>query len=56
MFSKFEALSVTKDLPGHPDESAVSGRIVTLEFEKLYLIATYVTNAGQNLKVSHMKG
>ncbi|THH07665.1 hypothetical protein EW145_g3226 [Phellinidium pouzarii] len=50
VFSKHEPLSVTKVLPGHPDESAIKGRIVTLEFEKFYLVGTYVTNAGQGLK------
>ncbi|KAI5119491.1 hypothetical protein M0805_009515 [Coniferiporia weirii] len=50
IFSKHEPLSVTKTLPGHPNEEAVKGRIVTLEFETLYLVGTYVTNAGQGLK------
>ncbi|EJD02415.1 uncharacterized protein FOMMEDRAFT_86737 [Fomitiporia mediterranea MF3/22] len=50
VFSKHEPISVTKDLPGHPNEDAIKGRIVTAEFEKFYLVATYVTNAGQGLK------
>ena len=51
ILSKHEALSVTRTLPGHPDADAVKGRIVTLEFEKFYLVGTYVTNAGTGLKV-----
>ena len=51
VLSKHKPLSIAKDLPGHPDADAVRGRIVTLEFEKLYLVCTYVTNAGQGLKV-----
>ncbi|KAF9246145.1 Endonuclease/exonuclease/phosphatase [Melanogaster broomeanus] len=50
VLSKHKPLSVTKTLPGHPDPSHVKGRIVTLEFEGCYVICTYVTNAGQNLK------
>ncbi|KAL5511119.1 hypothetical protein ACEPAH_4334 [Sanghuangporus vaninii] len=50
VLSKLEPSSVTKTLPGHPDANAVKGRILTLEFERFYLIATYVTNAGQGLK------
>lgn len=55
VLSKHKPLSVTKDLPGHPDGDAVLGRIVTLEFEKLYLVCTYVTNAGQGLKVRFLR-
>ena len=51
VLSKHEPTSITKTRPGHPDAEAVRGRIVTLEFEKFYLVATYVTNAGQGLKV-----
>ena len=51
IFSKIEPKSVTKIIPGHPDAAHVKGRIVTLEYEKLYLIGTYVTNAGNGLKV-----
>lgn len=53
ILSKFPALSATYNLPGHPDESDVAGRIVTLEFEPFYLVGTYVPNAGQNLKVRY---
>ena len=51
IFSKIEPKSVTRTIPGHPDAEHVKGRIVTLEFEKFYLIGTYVTNAGNGLKV-----
>ncbi len=51
ILSKQEPLSVTKTLPGHPDADSVKGRIVTLEFEKFFLVVTYVVNAGQDLKV-----
>lgn len=43
---------MTTTLPGHPDESHVKGRIVTFEFHGCYVVATYVPNAGQGLKVS----
>ena len=44
---------MTKTLPGHPnpDTDNVKGRIITLEFEKYYLVGTYVPNAGEKLKV-----
>ncbi|KAI6138852.1 Endonuclease/exonuclease/phosphatase [Pisolithus thermaeus] len=48
--SKYKPLSVSTDLPGHPDPSLVNGRIITLEFQGCYVLATYVTNAGQGLK------
>lgn len=51
VLSKLPALSVDKTLPGHPDPDAVKGRIVTLEFDAYYLVATYVPNAGDKLKV-----
>ncbi len=51
ILSKIQPLSVDYTLPGHPDASAVKGRIVTLEFESCYLIGTYVVNAGTGLKV-----
>ena len=51
VLSKIKPISVTKLLPGHPDPDQVKGRLVTLEFEGCYVICTYVTNAGQNLKV-----
>ncbi|EJF65845.1 hypothetical protein DICSQDRAFT_77688 [Dichomitus squalens LYAD-421 SS1] len=55
ILSKIEPLSVKYDLPGHPDKSAVKGRIVTLEFESCYVIGTYVTNAGTGLKTLDAK-
>jgi hypothetical protein len=47
-----EPLSVTKHLPGHPDEASTKGRIVTLEFPNTFLVGTYVVNAGEKLKVN----
>lgn len=38
-------------LPGHPDPKYVKGRIITLEFDSVYLVGTYVPNAGVGLKV-----
>ncbi|KAM5535174.1 hypothetical protein V8D89_011110 [Ganoderma adspersum] len=55
VLSKIKPLSATYDLPGHPDKSAVKGRIVTLEFESCYVIGTYVTNAGTGLKTLDAK-
>ena len=51
MLSKHKPLSVDTKLPGHPDPAHVKGRIVTVEFPGCYVVATYVTNAGQGLKV-----
>jgi len=51
VLSKIKPISVTKLLPGHPDPEQVKGRLVTLEFEGCFVVCTYVTNAGQNLKV-----
>lgn len=51
VLSKYKPLSVDKTLPGHPNPDEVKGRIITVEFEGCYVVATYVTNAGQNLKV-----
>ncbi|KAG2750635.1 hypothetical protein P692DRAFT_20776351 [Suillus brevipes Sb2] len=50
VLSKHKPLSVDTKLPGHPDPSSVKGRIVTVEFPGCYIVATYVTNAGQGLK------
>jgi AP endonuclease-1 len=55
VLSKHKPLSVAKTLPGHPDPSIVKGRIITLEFEKCYVIGTYVVNAGMGLKAGHYK-
>lgn len=48
MLSKVEPINVTYDLPNSSfsDEK----RVITAEFEKFYLIATYVVNAGELLK------
>ena len=51
ILSKIKPLSVDYTLPGHPDASAIKGRIVTLEFESCYVVGTYVVNAGTGLKV-----
>lgn len=51
VLSKIKPISVTKLLPGHPNPDQVKGRLVTVEFEGCYVVCTYVTNAGQNLKV-----
>jgi len=51
VLSKYKPLSVVKTLPGHPKPNDVKGRIITLEFEECYIIATYVVNAGTGLKV-----
>ena len=45
-------MSVDYTLPGHPDPTSIKGRIVTLEFDTLYIVGTYVVNAGTGLKVS----
>ncbi|CCM02078.1 uncharacterized protein FIBRA_04155 [Fibroporia radiculosa] len=55
VLSKIKPISVTTDLPGHPDPDSVKGRILTLEFEHCYLIGTYVVNAGQGLKTLEAK-
>lgn len=50
ILSKHKPLSVSTTLPGHPDPASVKGRIVTLEFENMYVVGTYVVNAGADLK------
>ena len=50
--SKTKPLSIDYTLPSHPDPKSVKGRIVTLEFDSLYVVGTYVVNAGTGLKVS----
>ncbi|ETW86090.1 hypothetical protein HETIRDRAFT_100374 [Heterobasidion irregulare TC 32-1] len=55
ILSKHKPLSVEKTLPGHPDPGSVKGRIITLEFENHYLVATYVVNAGEKLKTMDAK-
>jgi exonuclease III len=53
VLSKHKPISVQYTLPGHPNPTFVKGRIITLEFEGCYVIATYVVNAGVGLKVLH---
>ncbi|TRM62659.1 Endonuclease/exonuclease/phosphatase [Schizophyllum amplum] len=55
ILSKHKALSVTRVLPGHPDEASTKGRIVTLEFEGCFVVGTYVVNAGTGLKTLDAK-
>ncbi|OCH85690.1 hypothetical protein OBBRIDRAFT_797911 [Obba rivulosa] len=55
ILSKIKPLSVSTELPGHPDPSIVKGRIVTLEFEHTYVVGTYVVNAGTDLKTLEQK-
>ncbi|KAH8107013.1 Endonuclease/exonuclease/phosphatase [Cristinia sonorae] len=52
---KTEPISVDYSLPGHPEPDTVKGRIVTLEFPSLYLVGTYVVNAGTGLKTLDAK-
>ncbi|TFK30087.1 DNA-lyase [Coprinopsis marcescibilis] len=52
VLSKIKPLNVDNNLPGHPNPK---GRILTLEFENTYLVATYVVNAGQDLKTMDAK-
>lgn len=37
-----------EDIPGHAHHSQ-EGRVITLEFEKFFLISSYIPNAGQKL-------
>lgn len=46
-YAKIEPVSVTNGI-GDP-ESDTEGRVITLEFEKFYLINAYVPNAGRGL-------
>ncbi|THH17532.1 hypothetical protein EW146_g3296 [Bondarzewia mesenterica] len=55
ILSKHKPINVDKTLPGHPNPEFVKGRIITLEFENYYLIATYVVNAGEKLKTMDAK-
>ncbi|KIM62160.1 hypothetical protein SCLCIDRAFT_1215510 [Scleroderma citrinum Foug A] len=50
LLSKHKPITISTDLPGHPNPDIVKGRLVTFEFEGCYVVATYVTNAGQGLK------
>lgn len=49
---KHKPLSVKLDFSTHPEgEAAAKGRLVVLEYSTLWIVGTYVPNAGQNLKV-----
>ncbi|PVZ97925.1 hypothetical protein BB558_006108 [Smittium angustum] len=48
IFSKIKPLQVSKKI-GYP-EFEKEGRVITLEFEKFYLVACYVPNSGQKLE------
>ena len=48
MFSKYMPIKCIEDIPDHPELSQ-EGRVVTLEFEKFYLITSYIPNSGQKL-------
>jgi exodeoxyribonuclease-3 len=47
-FSKHLPLSVTEDMPEFESHNK-EGRIITLEFEKFYIINLYKPNAGDML-------
>ncbi|KAF8350575.1 Endonuclease/exonuclease/phosphatase [Amanita rubescens] len=55
VLSKIKPLNVTYELPGHPDPASVKGRLITLEFPNMYLVNTYVVNAGTGLKTLDAK-
>lgn len=55
IFSKIKPINVTYVLPDIATPDLVKGRLVILEFETLYVIATYVVNAGQKLKTMDSK-
>ena len=46
VYTKIKPLNVTQSLPGYDDQ----GRCITLEFEKFFLVNSYVPNAGRTLK------
>lgn len=49
---KHKPLSVKHDFPTHPEgEAAAKGRLIALEYSTVWIVGTYVPNAGQNLKV-----
>lgn len=51
ILSKISPISSTFLIPDHPNPADVKGRIVTLEYQSLYVVGTYVPNAGDKLKV-----
>ncbi|KAF8637413.1 hypothetical protein AX17_002908 [Amanita inopinata Kibby_2008] len=55
ILSKVKPLSVTMELPGHPNPASIKGRLITLEFSNCYLIGSYVINAGTELKTLDAK-
>ena len=48
VFSKYLPISVVEDLPLHQEHSQ-QGRMITIQFEKFYLITAYIPNSGQKL-------
>lgn len=53
---KHKPLSVKHDFPTHPEgEAAAKGRLIALEYSTVWIVGTYVPNAGQNLKNMHYK-
>lgn len=51
VFSKHKPLNITYVLEDIATPDLVKGRLVILEFQTFYLVATYVPNAGAQLKV-----
>jgi AP endonuclease-1 len=43
------------NIPGYDAPDVVKGRIVTLEFKTLFVVGTYVPNAGEKLKVKSLR-
>lgn len=52
VFSKVKPLSVSKEIV-HPLDN--EGRVLTLEFEKFYLVNTYTPNSGRGLTRLHLR-
>jgi len=53
--SKFPSIRATYDLPGLENPIEADGRIVTLEFRSIFIVGTYVPNAGEKLKFMDRK-
>jgi len=53
ILTKYEPISVNYgiDIDKHDDE----GRVITMEFEKFYIISCYTPNSGENLKRLHYR-
>lgn len=47
-YSKHLPLSIVEDMPGYENHNK-EGRMITLEFEKFYLLNLYKPNAGDEL-------